>query len=86
MQDVGEGGCVFVWHAKAGSEGWRMPLWLGTELGLKHEFKLWAGIPKTVKVLQQPACCFSLRCEQLAKGITRTNLALLSAVGYERGW
>lgn len=63
-----------------------MPLWLGTELGLKYELRLSAGIPKTVKILQQLACCFSLRCEHLAKDITRTNLALLSAIGNERGW
>lgn len=58
-----------------------MPLWLGTELGLKNESRLSAGIPKTVKILQQHALCFSLICEHLAKDSTRTTLVLLSRIG-----
>lgn len=62
-----------------------VPLWLGTELGLKYH-SLSAVFPKPVKILQQPACCFSSRCEHLAKDVTRANSALLSAIGNERGW
>lgn len=48
--------------------------------------RLSAGIPTAVQILQQPECCFPLRCEHLVRDITRTNLVLLSAVGNERGW
>lgn len=61
-------------------------LWLGTELGLKYGTRLSAAIPKAAQILQQPGCCFPLRCEHLVKDIARTNLALLSAKGNERGW
>lgn len=54
--------------------------------GLLYGIRLPAGIPKAVQILQQPECCFSLRCEHLVKDIARTNLALLSAIGNERGW
>lgn len=32
-----------------------MPLWLGTELGLRYELRLLAGVPTAVKILQQHA-------------------------------
>lgn len=54
--------------------------------GLLCGVRLPADIPKAVQILQQPECCFSLRCERLVKDITRTNLALPSAIGNERGW
>lgn len=63
-----------------------MSLRLGTELGLNYELGLSIGTPKMVTALQQPADCFALRCERLARDITAANLALLSGTGNERGW
>lgn len=58
-----------------------MPLWLGTELGLRYELRLLAGVPTAVKILQQHALCCSLSCEHLAKGIPKSNFFLLRGVG-----
>lgn len=46
----------------------------------------WYSQSCSQKILQQPECCFPLRCEHLVTDIARTNLALLSALGNEREW